>query len=154
MMYGDEEEIKNISREFTNDFLPAVKAMGYEDADNMDIEKAEEKYIDSNVFEYGRIRLSMISCVNGSTNTNFPLLRTGLDELKEKDPKRYRELEGKLLSQEDSMMSYFMQSKGFDTEKFTTEQNSKAKKEYEAYFEVMRENFKSDMEKNRKEAEA
>ena len=145
MMYGDGEEIKNISREFTSDFLPTIKTLKPEDADNMDIEKAEEKYIDSNVFEYSRIRLSMLSCVNGTTNTNFPLLRTGLDELKEKDPERYKELEAKLASQQDTMMSYFMLSKGFDTEKLSTERNNKAMKEYESFFEAMKESFRNEM---------
>jgi len=152
MMYGDEEEIKNISREFTDKFLPLVKIMEPKDMEDMDIEKAEEKYIDSNLIGYSRIKLSMVDCVNGRTNTEFPLLRTGLDELKEKDPKRYKELMVNLRAEDDTAMTYFMLSHGFDTGTFTTSTNKKQAKDYAGYYTAMVESFKADTEKYRKEA--
>ncbi len=116
MKNGDAEAIKNLSREFTEKILPLVDYVDPEGLENTDAEGIERKYINSGNINYRRIKLCMLSNVNHASNTNFPLLKVGLDELKEKDPLKYAQITGKLSVSDDPVIDSLMLENGYNTE--------------------------------------
>ena len=87
-----------------------------EGLENTDAEGIEQKYINSGNINYRRIKLCMVSNVNHASNTNFPLLKVGLDELKEKDPLKYAQITGKLSVSDDPVIDSLMLENGYNTE--------------------------------------
>ena len=116
MKSGDAEAIKNLSREFTEKTLPLVNYVDPEGLENTDAEGIEQKYINSGNIYYRKIKLCMISNVNHASNTKFPLLKVGLDELKEKDPLKYAQITGKLTVLDNPVFDSLMLENGYNTE--------------------------------------
>jgi hypothetical protein len=116
MTKGDEEEIKNMSREFTEQVLSKAAHYDPEGTEELTPEEAEEKFVNSRLINYTHIKLCMIGNVNHPTqNTNYPLLKTGLDELEKNDPGQYKKIRGELDTLDNALFGHYMNANGFDT---------------------------------------
>jgi hypothetical protein len=115
MMSGKEDEIKALSKEFTQKTLPLVKYYEIESVDDITPEDVLEKVVKTGQLNYFRIKLQMLSNVQGD-NKNFPLLKTGLDDLKEKDPDAYKKLDETISMPDFSMLTPYIHSLGLDYE--------------------------------------
>ncbi len=116
MTKGDEEEIKNLSREFTEQVLSKAAHYDPEGTEELTPEEAEEKFVNSGLINYTHIKLRMTGNVNHPTqNTNYPLLKTGLDELEKNDPGQYTKIRGELDKLDNALFEHYMNANGYDT---------------------------------------
>lgn len=117
MTEGRLEEVKSLSREFTEkELLTHDQQIDPDELERLDLEGFERTYINSGLIQYRLIYLSMISNVNHASNTNFPELKTGLEELRARDPQRYASLEKKLSYPIHPVFTNIMNANGFDME--------------------------------------
>ncbi|MCR5487320.1 MAG: hypothetical protein K6F35_07285 [Lachnospiraceae bacterium] len=116
MTKGAAEEIKNLSREFAEKILPHVGTINPDEFDELNAEAVEKGYVEPGLVSYRRIKLNMLSVINNNTNTDYPLLKVGLDELKEKDPERYAEIHHNLSITDSALAEYILMSEGYSTE--------------------------------------
>lgn len=129
MLQGNAEVIKDLSREFVEKTLPLADYVDPEGIEEITAEGIEEKYIITGKINFKRIKLCMISNVDHDSNTNFPLLRTGFTELKDRDPERYRDLSDKLSIADDSLFNQILQKIGYNTEHLIPVDTDEAKQE-------------------------
>jgi hypothetical protein len=148
MMSGKEDEIKALSREFTKKTLPLVKYYEPESIDKITPEDVEEKLVKTGQINYTRVKLQMLNNVH-SANTNYPLLKTGLDELEKEDPEAYKKLYETLSMTDPAMIGQYMNSLGFDFEHMVAV-NEKAKNAFKMAFQVLARDYLQTLEKMKK----
>ncbi len=116
MMSGNAETIKALSKEFTERVLPLITSYEFSGVEEITPEDIEEKYVKTGQIKYARVKLTMLSNVNNQKNTDFPLLKTGLEDLEKEDPERYKQLSETLSLRDPTMIEMYMPVLGLDTQ--------------------------------------
>lgn len=89
----DSEKLKELSIEFTNDFvvnLPEITPQEYEKMGTKeDIKELYEKAAKTEILHANKVKLCTLSNIHGSNNDMFPELQEGLKNLEQTDQKKY-----------------------------------------------------------------
>ena len=117
VLSNNKEKMKELSREFTEKTLKTLtKLPSPEELQAIDSpEKLEKKLTSGKIIEK-HTKLCMLSNVM-NINSILPEMKAGLNELKAKDKKQYKEIEKKLMATDGLILTMYLQTFGYDCER-------------------------------------